>query len=137
MTETVTNRGKYLAMNGGWAALDIRALIFTGTQTGTNDPDLNTVADLDAVTSVAIHTERLALASEAYTEDDTNNRVNGDCANLSFAASVGTTAQGLALYDEGGGTDATRDLLSIHTTGFPASMDGGINVTINDFVRLS
>lgn len=137
MAETITNRGKYKALNGGWAALDLRMCIFTGTQTGANDPDLNTVADLDAVTSIAIHSERIALTGEAYTEDDTNNRVNGDAGNVTFAAAPGVTAQGVAVYDEGGGTDATRELLGIYTTGFPQPVDGGLIITINDFVRLT
>jgi len=137
MTETMTNRGKYRAARDGLNTLSLRAAIFTGTQTGANDPDLNTVSALDAVAGIAIHTERLTPASITFTQDDANNRLNVDCANLAYAASVGTTAQGLIIYDEGGGTDATRDLIFIFTTGFPAVMDGGLNVTINDFVRLS
>jgi hypothetical protein len=110
-------------------------LVFTGTQTGTADPDLNTVADLDAVSSVAIHSERIALTGEAVAEDDTNNRAGFDTNNVSFGASVGTTAQGVAVYDEGGGTDASRDLLLIVTDGFPLSMDGGLTVNVTDILR--
>lgn len=135
MTDNFTNRGKYL-VSQGLGSLDLRWLVFTGTQTGTDDVDLNTVADLDAVSGVAIHTERIAATSETITEDDTNNRVNFDCANLSFAASIGTTAQGVALYDEGNGTDAGRQLIGVYRTGFPLSMDGGLAVTINDYARL-
>lgn len=137
MTETVTNRGKYLIATAGVGALSLHMLAFTGTQTGTADPDLNTVADLDAVTGVGIHTERLALASVTETEDDTNNRVNVDANNVSFAAAAGVTAQGVAVYDEGNGTDAGRQLLAIYTTGFPQPMDGGLNVTIADWLRLT
>lgn len=137
MAETITNRGKHLALNGGWAALDLRMLIFTGTQTGVNDPDLNTVADLDAVTGVSIHSERIALTSETYTEDDANNRENADAANVTFAAAPGVTAQGVAIYDEGNATDAGRQVIAIYTTNFPQPVDGGLVVTINDFARLS
>lgn len=137
MAETVTNRGKLRLAQQHVTAISWRATVFTGTQTGSANPDLNTVADLDAVTSIAIHTERLTPASVTYTEDDTNDRLNIDCANLSFAAAVGVTAQGLIFYDEGSGTDATRDLISIHTTGFPQVMDGGLNVTVTDFLRNS
>jgi hypothetical protein len=139
VAETATNRGKTRIAAGDTSldSSDLRMLVILGTQTGVNDPDLNTVADLDAVTSVSIHSERLALASLTVTEDDTNNRANADCANLSFAAAPGVTAQGVAIYDEGGGTDATRHVLFIYTTGFPQPMDGGLNVTVNDYARLS
>lgn len=135
MAETVTNRGKFLAFNGGYASLDLRMLVILGTQTGVNDPDLNTVADLDAVSGVSIHSERIALTGETITEDDTNNRVALDSNNVSYAASPATTAQGVAVYDEGGGTDATRQLLSIYTTGFPVPMDGGLTVNVADLIR--
>ncbi len=137
MTESITNRGKYRLLNAafGGAALDLRMLAFTGTQTGVNEPDLNTVADLDAVASVAIHSERLTLAGETVTEDDTNNRAALDSSNASFAAAPSVTAQGVAIYDEGNGTDAGRDLIAVYTTGFPQPMDGGLNITINDLIR--
>jgi len=137
MAETVTNRGKFRGGRDGLNTLDLRMCIFTGTATGTNDPDLNTVADLDAVTGVSIHTERIALTGEAYTEDDVNNRMNGDSNNVTFAAAPGVTAQGVAIYDEGSGTDATRDLITIYSTGFPQPVDGGLVITVTDFIRLS
>lgn len=137
MAETVTNRGKYLIATVGLNNLDLRMCAFTGTQAGTNDPDLNAVADLDAVTGVAIHSERLTLASETVTEDDTNNRANADAGNLSFAAAPGVTAQGVAIYHEAAAADASRELLAIYTTGFPQPMDGGLNITVNDYLRIS
>jgi hypothetical protein len=139
LAETVTNRGKARILNGDTPldSADLRALIILGTQTGVNDPDLNTVADLDAVSGVSIHSERLALASLTVTENDTDNRADADAANLTFAAAPGVTAQGLAIYDEGGGADATRHLVTIHTTGFPQPMDGGLVVTITDYLRAS
>lgn len=137
MAETITNRGKHLALNGGWAALDLRMCVFTGTQTGANDPDLNFVSDLDAVSGISIHSERIALASESYTEDDANNRENADAGNVTFAAAPGVTAQGVAIYDEGSASDATRAIIAIYTTNFPQPMDGGLVVNISDFARLS
>lgn len=137
MAETVTNKGKYLLSTVGINNLTVRACIFTGTATGTNNPDLDTVADLDAVTSVNIHTERLTPGSITVTEDDANDRANIDCANLTFAAAPGVTAQGLAFYHEVSAADASRQLISIHTTGFPQPMDGGLTVTVADFLRLS
>ena len=134
MAETVTNRGKYTVFNSSIPALTLRMCYFTGTQVGTADPDLNTVADLEAVSGVTVGAERVALASVTVTEDDTNNRVNVDAANLSFGA-IAATAQGVAIYDEGGGTDATRPIIAIYTTGFPVVMDGGLNITITDWLR--
>lgn len=134
MAETVVNRGKYTVFNSGIPALTLRMCYFTGTQVGTNDPDLNTVADLEAVSGVTVGAERVALTSVTVTEDDVNNRVNVDAANLSFSA-VAATAQGVAIYDEGGGTDATRPIIAIYTTGFPVVMDGGLNITITDWLR--
>jgi len=138
MAETVTNRGKQRAMAALVAAVgasNFSAAVILGTQTGVNDPDLNTMADLDAVSGVSFHTERLSLASVAATEDDTNNRSNVDAANLSFAAAVGVTAQGIVIYDNTSGSDATRDIIAIYTTNFPVVMDGGLSVPIADFLR--
>jgi hypothetical protein len=137
MAETVTNKGKYLLSTVGINNLTVRACIFTGTATGTNNPDLDTVADLDAVSGVSIHSERLTPGSITVTEDDANDRANIDCANLTFAAAPGVTAQGLAFYHEVSAADASRQLISIHTTGFPQPMDGGLTVTVADFLRLS
>lgn len=137
MAELVYNRGKIRLANQNVTPIVWRATLFIGTVTGTNDATLNTVADLDAVTGVSIHTERLTPASVTYTEDDANNRLNIDCANLTFAIAAGVTAVGLIFYHEGSGTDATRDLISCHTTGFPVPLDGGLVVTVNDFARLT
>jgi hypothetical protein len=137
MAETVTNKGKYLLSTVGINNLTVRACVFTGTATGTNNPDLDTVADLDAVSGVSIHSERLTPGSITVTEDDANDRANIDCANLTFAAAPGVTAQGLAFYHEVSAADASRQLISIHTTGFPQPMDGGLTVTVADFLRLS
>lgn len=134
MAETVTNRGKYLLAHSGMNGRDLRMVVIVGTQTGVNDPDLNTLADLDAVSGVSFHTERIALANESVTEDDTNNRVNLDADNVVFAAAPGVTAQGVAIYVEGA-NDAAREIVSIHTTGFPQPMDGGLTVTITDWLR--
>lgn len=137
MAETVTNRGKYRALNALAGASDLRMLVIVGTQTGVNSPDLNTVADLDAVSGVSIHTQRVALTSETVTQDDGNDRAALDSANVTFAAAPGVTAQGVAVYDEGGGADSGRDLIAVYTTGFPQPMDGGLTVTISDLLRAS
>jgi hypothetical protein len=136
MAETVTNRGKFRAVNGGLSGADLRMCYFTGTQVGTADPDLNTVADLEAVAGVTVAAERFTLANKTIVEDDVNNRVNLDADNATFSAAPGVTAQGVAVYIEGA-TDALRDLVAIYTTGFPQPVDGGLTVTIADWLRVS
>lgn len=135
MAETVTNRGKYRALDALADASDLRMLVILGTQTGVNSADLSTVAELDAVSGVSIHSERVALASETATQDDANDRAALDSANVEFAAAPGVTAQGVAVYDEGTGADAGRDLIAVYTTGFPQPMDGGLTVTVSDLLR--
>ena len=137
MAETVTNKGKYLIATVGLNGLTLKMAAFTGTQTGVHNADLDTVADLDAVTSVAIHSERLSLASLTVTEDDANDRVNADAANLSFAAAPGVTAQGVVIYHEVSAADASRQIIVIYTTGFPQPMDGGLNITVTVYLRLN
>lgn len=137
MPDTVTNRGKARALQALLANLGANAqmIVFTGTQTGVNNVDLNTVADLDAVTGVSIHSERLALPSGTVAEDDATDRAALDYGNLSYAAAPGVTAQGVAFIDGSGASDAARDLISVHITGFPVPMDGGLNVNIADLLR--
>jgi hypothetical protein len=137
VAEVVYNRGKYLLARQHVQAIAWRATLIIGTTTGTLDPDLNTVADLDAVSGVSIHTERLTPASVVYTENDTNDRLEIDCANLTFAAAPGVTAVGLVFYHEQAAADATRELISMHNTGFPVPVDGGLVVTVTDFLRNS
>ncbi len=132
MAETFTNRGatRVLAADTPLDSADLRMLVILGTQTGIHDRTLNTLADLDAVTGVSFHSERIALASKTVTEDDTNNRANADAADVVFAAAAGITAQGVPIYDEGGGTDSTRILISVHSSNFPKPMDGGLTVAL-------
>jgi hypothetical protein len=133
------NRGKTRVLAGDTAldSTDIRAGLITGTKTGADNPDLNTVADLDAVSGVGIHTERVALASKTVTQDDTNNRANVDSADIVFASSAGVTALAWFTYDEGGGTDATRHLLTFDDVNFGAGkpLDGGLTITVADWAR--
>jgi hypothetical protein len=125
-----------LAITG---TLDLRCILITGNATGVIDQDLDTVAAIDALNSGAtnIHTERITLAGEASAEDDTNNRANFSVTfPIVFAAAPGVTAVAAVVYDEGGGTDATRHLIAGSTTGFPQPVDGGLNLTGTDLFRL-
>jgi hypothetical protein len=138
MADTVFNRGKYRMFAALAATADLRMLVILGTTTGVDNPDLDTVAGLDAVSGVSIHSERIALTGETATENDTSDRAELDTANVSFAGAPGVFAMGVAIYDEGDGTDAGRDLVSVHTTGFGVSgkpMEGGLNVNVADLIR--
>lgn len=143
MADIAYNRGKFRVAGGDTqldGGSDLRMLLITGTKTGADDPDLDTVADLDAVSGVGIHTERVALTGETLTQDDTNNRANADANTVAFAVSAGVTALAAVIYDEGGGTDATRHLLAFYDSNFGAgkSLDGGLNVNIpSDYARLT
>jgi hypothetical protein len=138
MADVVYNRGKYRAFAALAAAADLRMLVILGTVTGVDNSDLNTVADLDAVSGVSIHSERIALTGETVTENDASDRAELDTDNVSFAAAPDVFAMAVAIFDEGNGTDAGRDLISVHTTGFGGSgkpMEGGLNVNVADLIR--
>jgi hypothetical protein len=111
-------------------ALDLRMALVTGSSTGVIDRDLDTVADIEALSGVNVHAERIAITGETSTENDANDRADIDANDVAFAAAPGVTAQGAILYDEGGGTDATRHLIGGLTTGFPQPVDGGLNVAV-------
>lgn len=115
------------------------ALVIT-SKTGASDPDLATMAAIDAVGTVAFHTERVALTGVAAAVDNANDRANIDSANFAFAAAAGVTALALIIYDKSTDTsDATRIPLFFYDTGFGAGLplDGGLNVTVNDFARVT
>lgn len=116
---------------------DIRALVIITSKTGAADPDLGTLAAIDAVGTVAFHTERLTLAGLTVTADNVNDRANVDASNLSFAAAPGVSALALLIYDNAAGaTDTVRFPIAFYDTGFPQPMDGGLNITINDYLRV-
>lgn len=148
MADTVYNRFKHRSVTGATAigTATIKALLLETTAAGAYDPDLNTVTDLLAVGSVA---EMVATGyvrktvTLTATEDDTNNRDNIALTSVTWTA-LGVAGGGdgsivaVVFYDEGGGTDGTRYLISYHDTGFPIVTNGG-DVTVNagDILRLT
>lgn len=135
MAETITNRAKYRMLAALAAEADLRMLVILGTATGVNDADLNTVADLDGVSGVSLHSERVALTGIAVSEDDTDNRGELDADDVSFAPAADLDAVGVAVFDHVGGADASRDLIGVYTTGFPQPMDTGLEVNVADLLR--
>jgi hypothetical protein len=101
------------------------------------DQDLDTVADVDAIADLSIHTERIALTSETSTQDDANNRANVDAADIVFAAAAGVDVHGAVVYDEGAGADATRHLVWGMSFAAAQPLDGGFTLAVADLVRVA
>lgn len=140
MAEVVYNVGKARLLAGAVAAgsTTLKAALVITSKTGADNPDLATMAAIDAVGTVAFHSERLTLSSVTVTTDNANDRINIDAANLTFAAAAGVTALALIIYDAATDTsDTTRIPLFFYDTGFSSGLplDGGLVVTVNDFAR--
>jgi hypothetical protein len=142
MAEVVYNVAKDRVAKGQlvFGTTTLKAVLVITSKTGAADPDLATLAAIDAVGTVAFHTDRQTLTGVTATQDNTNDRENIDSGNLAFGASAGVTALAMILYDASTDTsDATRIPVAFYDTGFGAGLplDGGLNVTINDFLRLT
>jgi hypothetical protein len=140
VAEVAYNVGKARLLAGAVVAgtANLAAAVVITSKTGASDPDLATLAAIDAVGTVALHTERKTLTGVTVTTDLTNDRVALDSADISFAAAAGVTALALIIYDKTTDTsDTTRIPLFFYDTGFPQPMDGGLNVAVSDFARVS
>lgn len=153
MTNWLTNRGKLLLMQGHWddaGATVIRlgllagASIPTGIDTEAEIQDFNTVDDLLVVASVdepaAGWYSRKNLSRTNAAEDDTNNRVNLDAADVTWtAATAGTTIYGAFYYDATTDTnDTTRLLMGLILFASPVPTNGSdLTLTITDLIRAS
>jgi hypothetical protein len=140
MAEVVYNTGKSALANGRIAngATNLKAVNVITSKSGADNPDLATMAAIDGVGTVGLHSERVTLTSVTVTTDNTNDRANIDCANITFAAAAGVTSLGLIIYDATTDTsDTTRVPIAFYDTGWGAGlpMDGGLVVTVNDFLR--
>lgn len=140
MAEVVYNVGKARALAGlitsGTANL-AAALVIT-SKTGAADPDLATMAAIDAVGTVAFHSQRVTLTSVTVTTDNTNDRVNIDSADITFPAAAGVTALAMIVYDKTTDTtDTTRIPIAFYDTNFGAGvpLDGGLVVAVADLLR--
>ncbi len=120
---------------------DIRMLLVITSKAGATDPDLATLAAIDAVGTVAFHTERVVMGTLAVTQDNTNDRANVTAGNVTFAAAAGVTALGYIIYDNAaGGADSARYPLVFDDTNFGAGipLDGGLVVQLpNGWARLT
>lgn len=144
MAVTFTNKAKYLYATGAIVpgTTDLRMGLLKTLAAHTNVADLNTVADMEAHADFAELTAggyaRQALTSEAASEDDTNDRANIDSDNVAFGAiSAGETIVGAFIFDNAGGADSSRNLLSIHDLASTPTNGGTITVTVADFHRIA
>jgi hypothetical protein len=138
MAEITYNVGKQRILNGDTPldSADLRMAIIITSKTGADDPDLATMAAIDAIGTVAFHTERVALTGLTVAVDNVNNRASADAGNVTFAAAPGVSALAAVIYDNAAGAnDGLRYPISFHDTGFPQPMDGGLVVNISDFLR--
>jgi hypothetical protein len=139
LADIVYNQGAHRIMAAAIAgtALDLRAAYTFGVGTGIDNRDLNFVSEVDALTNVSISTSRQALTGEASTIDEANDRANVDSGDITFPAhATETPATSMIIYNEGA-SDAARELVACYTTGFPQPVNGGLVVTVNDFLRAS
>lgn len=149
MADVVYNIAKARMASGSldWDTTDIRCLLI-GTNANTPaqmyNPDLDTVQALLALAGIAelatTGYSRRTVGTRTVTEDDANDRANLDAGSITWTA-IGTgaeAARALVIFEEGGGTDATRNLISFHDTNFPKTLNGGdltVN-TPNDVIRV-
>ncbi len=146
-----TNRGRLLITQGRWdtaAATLLRVGLLSVSQpvnadTAAKVADFNTVADLVAAgATICTATNYVAknLARSNATEDDTNDRVNMDAADVVWTALGGATNNtlyGAYIYDAGTDTsDTTRLLMSVDWFVTPLATNGGdVTYAIADLYR--
>lgn len=140
MAETTYNVAKTQLMNGSLDldTDDIRALLLTGAVT--IDADHATVAAVLAANTEASDASygRVALTTEAVTQDDTNDRADFDADDISFGALDNETPTACLIFKQVT-TDSDSIPISIHDTNFGSAANGaGYTVTTpNDILRLS
>lgn len=146
MAAWLTNKGKYNLTLGRLSTFKIGLCVaFTASaNTQALVADFNTVTDLLVTAACTECTlagyARQALTSTTRTEDDTNDRVNFDAADIAWGTlPAGQTIYGAFIYDATVDTnDTTRELISVDwfTTPFTTNATT-LTYAITDFIRLS
>lgn len=136
MADAATNKYKYLLATGGIVpgTTDLRMGLL-GTFAGTtNVPDINFITDMEAHADFAELTGasgygRIALTSEAATEDDTNDWALIDADDVAFGAlGTGGTIVGYFIYIHTG-SDATASVLQMGSLTSTPTNGGTVTVT--------
>jgi hypothetical protein len=102
--------------------------------------DYDTVAALLAgATNEQSTMGRKTLASVSVTVDDTNDRVNLDCLDITWSGATGNPISDILIcYDPDTGTGTDADLIPLSWHDFAATPDGtDITATVSDFARAS
>lgn len=125
------------AANDALIAIPIEA---SGVESDAIIKDYDTVAAiLAAVTNEQTTMGRKTLASVTVTVDDTNDRVNIDCADITWTGATGNAVSDILICydpDTTGGTDSSLIPLTWHD--FSVTPDGSdITATVSDFCRAS
>ena len=148
-----TNRGKLLIAQGLWddaASGDVLVGLLKGSlipasiDTQAEIDDLNFVSELLAASGVAeadfTNYARTALSRTNAAEDDTNNRVGLDAADVTINSAGGAsnnTLHGGFIYQTGA-SDAARPLISVfHFASTITTNGSNLTLTIADLFRLS
>jgi len=152
MAHFIANRGKLILLQGGWddagataikLGLLVGAAVPAAIDTEAEIQDNNTVGELLALTGVDEPTfggyVRKDLTRTASAEDDTNNRVNLDAANVTWTAAAGPEQiYGAFVYDATTDTnDTTRLLMSVATWTAVTLNGSDFQLTIADLYRAS
>ncbi|MGW1267536.1 hypothetical protein [Streptomyces sp. NPDC002491] len=121
------------------------ALIMVPIETSgiVNDATMRDYDDLGALLGGASNEQttmgRKTLASVTATVDDTNDRVNIDCADVTWTAATGNAISAVVICydpDTTGGTDA--DLIPLTKHDVTMTPDGSdFTLTVSDFARAS
>ena len=142
MAQTATNKGKQLFATGGIVpgTTDLRIGLLKTLASHANVPDVNFISDMEAHADFAELTvsgySRQALANEAATEDDTNDRSNIDADNVTFSAlAAGETIVGAFVFVHTG-SDATASVVAIYDLTSTPTNGGDVTINITDFLRL-
>lgn len=146
MAQTATNRFKKLLASGSIVpgTTDLRLGLLKTLAAHTNVPDLNFVSEMEAHADFAELTgasgyARVALTSEAASEDDTNDWGLIDADDVAFGAlGAGGTIVGAFLFIEEGGADSARELLGIYDLTSTPTNGGTITVsTTNGIAKVT
>ncbi len=126
----------------------IRVVLFksSGLETDSTLKDRDTLADITGgtaattVESTATNYVRKSAASVTITVDDTNDRVDIDCADITWTALGGASNDTLAKlgtnYDDDTTTGTDSALIPLTAHSFDVTTDGtDLTATINNFYR--
>ncbi len=92
---------------------DIRCMLLIGTSTTPDNPDHEFISDIVADEATDGSYARVALAAEAVSRDDANDRAEFAHSNIVFSDLAGSQILFAILYKEGA-SDAVRELVSCH-----------------------